>query len=208
MHETDIRRTRRQVERVAEQAQDIVNEVETVSDAGFDPAQSQTIQQKQKALIEELGQALADFNELVSRAETVEAGPVEYEVSGSDIDLTHDETNGVVTIDYSGSVDLDPANVTVEVGGSVVDVFSSTITAGTSATVDVSGLSDGDEVVVSVETERVTPKQQQIKSWADLIGSDVAPEVDVSNLQMPDHGLIEPKKTVENRLVIGQSDSL
>ena len=208
MHETDIARTRRQVERVAEQAQDIVDEVETVSDAGFDPAQSQTIQQKQKVLIEELGQALADFNELVNRAETVETGSVEYEVSGSDIDLTHNETDDVVSIDYSGSVDLDPANVTVEVGGSVVDVFSSTITAGTTETVDVSGLSDGDEVVVSVETERVIPKQHQIKSWADLIGSDNAPEVSVSNIQMPNHDLIEPIRTVESRLVIGQSQTL
>jgi len=203
MHSTDIARTRRQVERVAEAAQDIVDDAETVDDAGFDASQSERILEQQQALVQALGQALADFNELVSRAESVER-TIEYSPGSDAFEATHDAEASEVTITYRGSADLPASDATVTVAGSETDPWpAETLTTDTAATIDVSGLADGDRVVVSWTGARVTPEQIAIKSWDSITGSASAPEIDAAGLTLPEHNLIEATSTFERGVTIG-----
>lgn len=203
MHSTDIARTRRQVERVAEAAQEVVDDAETVDDAGFDASQSERILEQQQALVQELGQALADFNALVSRAETVER-TIEYEPGSDAFEVTHDAETSEVTITYRGSAELPAGDVAVTVAGSETDPWpSETLTTDTAATVDVSGLADGDRVVVSWTGSRVRPEQITIKPWDSITGSASAPEIDAAGLTLPEHNLTEATSTFERGVTIG-----
>ena len=203
MHSTDIARTRRQVERVAEAAQDIVDDAETVDDAGFDASQSERILEQQQALVQELGQALADFNELVSRAESIER-TIEYEPASDAFEVTHDAETSEVTITYRGSADLPASDATVTVAGSETDPWAAeTLTTDTVATIDVSGLADGDRVVVSWTGSRVTPEQIGLKPWDSITGTTSAPEIDAAGLTLPDHNLTEATSTFERGVTIG-----
>jgi len=202
MHETDIARTRRQVEKVAERAQKIAEETETISEAGFDPSTSDAILAKQQALVEELGQALADFNELSNRAETIETERINYEPSGKDLTVTHDDTAEEVTIEYTGTVDIDLADITVTQAGTEITPFNSTVTNGTSATIDASGMNDEETVTVEVVTYRQTPGQVSIKPWSDVIGSDTGPEISVTGIQLPEHNLVSDTNTLTRSVTI------
>jgi len=206
MHETDIARTRRQVERVAEAAQDIVDDAETVADAGFDASQSERILEQQQALVGDLAQALADFNALVDRAESIER-TIAYEPSRDAFDVTEDVEASEVAITYRGSGDLDASDVTVTVAGSVTDPWpADTLTSGMTATIDISALAEGDRVVVEWSGTRVTPERISIKSWDEITGTTSAPQIDASGLSLPEHNLIEASSTFERAVTIGSSE--
>jgi len=202
MNSTDIARTRRQVETVANRAQDIVDDAETIADAGFDPSASADVLDAQRALIAELGQALADFNELTNRAETVER-TVAYAPGRDAFAVTYDETTAAVTVEYTGTPDIDAADITVTVGTAARDVFSGTVSTGTTATVDVTDASDGDRVVVEWPATRVTPDQVAIKPWGEVTGSTDAPEITVSGLDLPSHNLVPDRETFATGVTIG-----
>lgn len=205
MHETDIARTRRQVERVADTAQEIIDDAETVADAGFDASQSDRVLEQQQALVAELGQALADFNELVSRAETIER-TIAYEPAADAFAVVENVEASEVTITYRGSADLAASDVTVTVAGSVTDPWpADTLTTDTKATIDVSGLADGDRVSVEWSGTRVTPERISIKSWDEITGSTSAPQIDASGLSLPEHNLTEPSSTFERAVTIGST---
>ena len=206
MNPTDIARTRRQVEKVADAAQDIVDDAETIADAGFDPAQSETVLANQRALIEELGQALADFNELTNRAETVETGTVQYEPARDAFTLSYDATADTVAIAYEGGPDLPAADVTVTKAGTEIAAFTADpLTTGTTATVDVSGLAtDGSEQVrVEWSANRVTPGQVAIKPWGEVTGTTSPPEISVAGLNLPAHNLVAETETFTRTIRIG-----
>lgn len=202
MNSTDIARTRRQVETVANRAQDIVDDAETIADAGFDPSASADVLKAQRALIAELGQALADFNELTNRAETVER-TVAYAPGRDAFAVAYDETTAAVTVEYTGTPDIDAADITVTVGTAARDVFSGTVSTGTTATVDVTDASDGDRVVVEWPATRVTPDQVAIKPWGEVTGSTDAPEITVSGLDLPSHNLVPDRETFATGVTIG-----
>jgi hypothetical protein len=206
MNPTDIARTRRQVEQVADAAQEIIDDAETIADAGFDPAQSETILVKQRALVDELAQALADFNELTNRAETVETGRVAYEPARDAFDLVYDETNATVTITYQGTPDLAVADLTVTKAGTDVTPYGDgPLTTGATGVVDVSGLAtDGSEQVrVSWTAARVTPEQVAIKPWGDVTGTTSPPEISVSGLDLPSDNLVPETETFTRTIRIG-----
>ena len=204
MNSTDIARTRRQVEKVANRAKEIVDDSETIADAGFDPSSSAEVLEAQRALIAELGQALADFNELTNRAETIER-TVEYAPGRDAFDITYDETNAAVAVEYTGAPDIDAANITVTAGTAPREVFSGTVSTGTTATLDVTDLSDGDRVVVEWPATRVTPDQVAIKPWGEVTGSTDAPEITVSGLDLPSHNLVPDRETFATGITIGTS---
>lgn len=206
MNPTDIARTRRQVEKVADAAQEITEEAETIADAGFDPSQSDTLLVKQRALVDELGQALADFNELTNRAETIETDPVQYAPARDAFVLSYDATADSVTITYQGTPDLAAADVTVSKGGTDIAPFASDpLTTGTTATIDVSGLpTDGsEEVRVAWTATRQTRGQVPIKSWGAVTGTTTPPEISVTGLSLPTHNLVSDVETFERAVAIG-----
>lgn len=207
MHETDIARTRRQVEKVAEQAQEIAEDAETISESGFDPSSSDKILAQQQQLVRELGQALADFNELTNRAETIETEAINYQPSGGDLSVTYDETKSEVSIEYTGDVDIDPDDITVTQAGAEITPFDNTVTNGTSATVDASEMDDGESVTVEVVTHRETPCQVSIKPWADITGGSAAPEISVTGIQLPEHNLVSDTKTLTRSITIGATEN-
>lgn len=209
MNSTDIARTRRQVEKVADAAQEILDDAETIADAGFDASTSETILVKQRDLVAELGQALADFNELTNRAETVETGTVQYEPARDAFSLSYDDAAAAVTIAYEGGPDVPAADVTVTKAGSAIDPFGSDpLTTGTTATVDVSGLpTDGSEQVrVEWPADRVTPGQVAIKPWGEVTGTTSPPEISVSGLDLPTHNLVPETETFERVIRIGTAE--
>jgi len=206
MNPTDIARTRRQVEKVADAAQDIVDDAETIADAGFEPAQSEAVLANQRALVDELAQALADFNELTNRAETVETASVQYEPARDAFTLSYDETADTVTIAYEGGPDLAAADVTVTKAGTEIAPFTADpLTTGTSTTVDVSGLATDGSAQVRVEwaATRVTPGQVALKPWGEVTGTTSPPEISVSGLDLPSDNLVPDAEMFTRGVTIG-----
>jgi len=203
MHKIDIERTRRQVERVADKAQEIVELVETVSDAGYDVSGNKKVTQKQSELVDELAQALSDFNELTNRAETVELNDISYSPSYSDVSLTHDSDNKEVTIEYTGSKTISLSDVTVLKAGSEITPFSSELTNGSSVSIDVSGLSDGDSVSITLPQERTISNEKNLSFWNDLIGSSQSPEIQIGDMTLPEHNLVDSTSELTQSITIG-----
>jgi len=190
MHETDIARTRNQVNKVADKAQAVVDEVDALTEAGFDPTQSNSLARKQEELVVELAQAIADFNELTNRAETVELEPVTYAPQNA-FEFTHDTEADTVTITYTGTVDL--ADVKVEKAGTEITPFSLPLSKDGSVAVDISTLADGETITITYESTRdVTPVP--ITPWDRLTG-DTAPEITLSGVDVPAHQLIPETRT-------------
>jgi len=207
MHETDIARTRRQIEKVAEKADEITENAEVINDSGFDASSSSSLLAKQRELVQLLGQALADFNELTNRAEVIERSRINYEPSLSDFSVTYDKKASEVAIEYTGSEDIDVSDVTVNKAESEVSVFSSTLTTGTTATVDTSDMVDGESVEVEVITYRQTPDEINLKSWNEITGSSTAPEISVTGIELPEHNLVSEMNTLTKSVTIGATES-
>lgn len=190
MHESDIARTRNQVGKVADKAQAIVDEVETLETSGFTPTDSQTLQAKQQALVSELAQALADFNELTNRAEVVETESITY-APASVFTFQHDADTQTLTIEYTGAVELTDATVTK--AGTDITPFSLPLTGGETATVDTSTLTKGDSVTVTYpSTRQKTPIP--IGSWEEITGQPAAPEIQIGGIELPSHNLVAETK--------------
>lgn len=202
MHETDIARTRRRVEQVADRADELVETADTITEAGYDPATADSVVEIQRQLVADLAQALADFNELTNRAETVELGRVEYAPGAAALDITHDETAGEVTLAYQGDATVAAADVTVTVAGSEATPFGGDVAPGDTATIDVSGLADGDRVEWTVVGDRVTPASHAVGSWADVTGG-TTPEISVSGIDLPDHDLVADRQAATVGVTIG-----
>jgi archaellum component FlaF (FlaF/FlaG flagellin family) len=203
MHKTDIQRTRRQVEKVADSAEEIVEITETISDAGYDVADNQKILEKQKKLVEELAQALSDFNELTKRAETVEISDIIYNPSANDLELVHDKENSEVDITYNGSKEIPVSDISITKSGKSISPFSNSLTNGDSATIDVSQMADGEQIVVSLPQTRKRPNQKLLNSWNKIIGTTESPSVSMGDYPLPEHNLVEESSTLTKSITIG-----
>lgn len=206
MHKKDIERLRAQIRRVADQAAEIIEDAHTVGDAGFDPSQSKNILQQQQALTEELAQALADFNELTSRAERVESDTIRYEPTSDSLNVSYDSANNQVTVAYTGSATVPQSDITVLRAGSEITPFGGDVTSGASVTIDVSSLSDGDSVTVKMSQQRVQTGYK-IRPWEDILGSSnaTAPQINIESVKLPDHNLTPETRTLTRNVTIGKT---
>ena len=203
MHKTDIQRTRRQAEKVADSAEEIVEMTETISDAGYDISNNEKVLEKQKQLAEELAQALSDFNELTNRAETIELSDLVYKPSASDLNLSHDKEKSEVSIEYTGSRSISVSDVDVIKAGSSISPFSNELTNGDSVTIDVSQMNNGEKVIVSIPQVRETPEQKTLHSWDKIIGTTKSPSIKMGEHPLPEHSLIEDSSTLTKSVTIG-----
>lgn len=206
MHTTDIQRLRVQIRRVADKADEIIEEADTIGDAGFDPSQSETILQKQQELTTELAQAVSDFNELTSRAERVESDRIQYKPASDSLSVSHDSKNSTVTIDYSGAVTVPQSEVTVTKAGTEITPFGGDVSSGASVSIDVSGLSEGDSVSVEMVQHRIQTGYQ-IRPWEEILGQTdaTAPTIDAGSLTLPEHNLTQDTQTLTRTVTLGQS---
>jgi len=207
MNKTDIERMRAQIRRALDEAEELVENADTIGDAGFTPSNSDTVLQKQRELTEDVGQVLADFNELLARADKADNDRREYAPSRGKFSVTEDTTNDEVTISYSGSTVVPRSELTVTKAGSEITPFGSDLTGGESATIDVSGLSDGDTVSVAF-TQHTVDNSYALRSWDEVLGEPgaVAPSVDSGSLTLPEHELTEISRTVTVSETIGTSE--
>lgn len=209
MHTTDIERIRAQVRRVADKADEIIEHADAVGDAGFDPAKSDKILVRQQELSNEVAQTLADFNNLMKCADCVESDRIQYEPERQALSVTHDSSNSIVNIEYTGSVTVPEKEITVTKAGTEVTPFSGDVTSGATASIDVSGLADKDEVAVEVTQHRIKT-EHQIRSWDEVleVSGATAPSVDAGGMTLPEHNLTKDTKTMSDRIVIGSTQSL
>ena len=203
MHKTDIQRTRRQVEKVADSAEEIVEMTETISDAGYDISNNEKVLENQKQLVEELAQALSDFNELTNRAEAIELSNLIYKPSASDLSLSHDKENSKVSIEYTGSRSISASDVDVIKAGSSISPFSDDLSGSDSVTIDVSQMNDGEKVIVSIPQVRETPEQKTLHSWDKIIGTTKPPSINMGEYPLPEHNLVEESSTLTKSITIG-----
>lgn len=209
MHTTDIERMRVQIRRTADKAEEIIEDGDTIGDAGFDPSQSDKVLEKQRELVEELGQSLADFNELLNRAEHVESDRIEYSPASGSLSVSYDESTDEVTIEYTGSTTVPNSDITVTEAGKEISPFNGEdLTTDTNVTIDVSALSDGDEVSVEMPQNRVKTGHD-IRSWEEILGQQgaTAPSIDSGDIQMPEHNLTKNTRTLSRSAIVGQTDS-
>jgi len=206
MNKTDIERIRAQIRRTLDEAEELVEDADTIGDAGFTPSNSDEVLQKQRDLTEDVGQVLADFNELLARANTADNDRREYAPSRSEFSVTEDTKNNEVTISYSGSKTVPLSELTVTKAGSEITPFGSDLTGGESAVIDVSGLSDGDTVSVEF-TQHNVDNSYALRSWDEVLGQAdaVAPSVSSGSLTLPEHQLTEMSRTVTVSETIGTS---
>lgn len=204
MNKTDIQRIRAQIRRTLDEAEELVEDADTIGDAGFDPASSNKVLQKQRDLTEDVAQSLADFNELLSRANRAEADSREYAPAVSDFSVIEDEVNSNVEISYNGAETVPQEEFTVKKGGSVITPFDKDLTDGESTTIDVSGLTDGDRVEVEF-TQYNVDNSYPLRSWDEVLGQTDAtsPSVTSGSLTLPQHQLTELKRTASVAEVIG-----
>lgn len=206
MNKTDIERIRAQLRRTLDEAEELVEDADTIGDAGFTPSNSDEVLQKQRDLTEDVGQVLADFNELLARANKADNDRREYSPSRSEFSVTEDTKNNEVTISYSGSKTIPLSELTITKAGSEITPFGSDLTGGESATIDVSGLSDGDSVEVTF-TQYNVDNSYALRSWDEVLGQTgaVAPSVSSGSLTLPEHQLTKMSRTVTVSEIIGTS---
>ena len=206
MNKTDIERMRAQIRRTLDEAEELVEDADTIGDAGFSPSNSDEVLEKQRDLTEDVGQVLADFNELLTRADKADADNREYAPTRSDFTLTEDTETSEVTISYNGEETIPLDELTVTKGGSEITPFDSDLSGGESATVDVSGLSDGDSVEVTF-TQYNVDNSYALRSWSEVLGEAdaVAPSVNSGSLTLPEHQLTEMSRTVTVSETIGST---
>lgn len=204
MHTTDIERMRAQIRRTASKAEEIIEEADTIGDAGFDPSESDTILQQQRELLEEVAQSLSDFDELLNRAERVESDRIEYSPSPESVSVEYDEEADDVTIEYTGEEAIPNGDMTVMEADTEISPFGGRdVAPDESVTVDVSELDDDDEVTVEVTQHRVLTGHE-IKPWGEVLGEDnaTAPDVDSGSLELPEHNLTEDTQTFSRQTVV------
>lgn len=194
MHKTDVERMRRQVERVADTADEILDDTETIGEAGYDPSQSQKILEKQQELLDELSQALADFNELTNRAESVET-EFSYSPDIGQLTASYDSDTDEVTFEWTGETTIPAADLTLVEDG-VESAVANDLTTSDTITVDTSGYDDGTEIRLNVTVYR-DDVSYPIKPWEDVIGKQGAgaPEITLNGMQLPEHQLTDQQTT-------------
>lgn len=204
MNKTDIERMRAQLRRTLDKAEELVEDADTIGEAGFSPSNSNEVLQKQRDLTKDVGQVLADFNELLSRANKADNDRREYAPSQNEFSITEDTENSEVTISYSGSKTVSLSELTVTKAGSKITPFASDLTGGESSTIDVSGLSEGDLVKVEF-TQHNVDNSYALRSWDEVLGREdsVAPSVSSGSLTLPEHQLTEMSRTVTVSETIG-----
>jgi hypothetical protein len=119
--------------------------------------------------------------------------------------VTYDESSEEVTIEYSGDETVPSDEITVTVGESEVTPFDTDLTTGDSATIDVSGESDGTQIEASIVQYRVD-NSHSLHSWDSIMGVQDAtpPSVSSGSLQMPDHQLTEMSREFSKVAVISR----
>ena len=204
MNKTDIERMRAQLRRTLDEAEELVEDADTIGEAGFSPSNSTNVLQKQRDLTEDVGQVLADFNELLARANKADNNTREYAPTRDNFSIVEDTTNNEITISYNGSETVPLTELTVTKAGSEITPFSSDLNGGESAIIDVSGLSDGDLVEVEF-TQHNVDNTYPLRSWDEVLGQTdaVAPSVSSGSLTLPDHQLTKMSRTVTVSETIG-----
>lgn len=209
MHTTDIERMRAQVRRTVDKANEIIEEGDTIGDAGFDPSNSNKVLEQQKELVSEVAQTLSDFNELLNRVDSVESDTVEYSPNRSSVSITYDDTSQTVEISYTGNKTVPNSEVTVLKSGSEISPFSGAdITSGDTATVDVSSMSNGELVEIKVTQNRVSTGHN-IRSWEEVLGKSGAtpPTINAGDITLPEHNLTKDVKTMTKSVTVGNTNN-
>ncbi|SFS63258.1 hypothetical protein [Halostagnicola kamekurae] len=200
MRTQDIERTAAQLRRVTRQAEQIVDEARTIDDAGFDVSSAAKILEQQQELADDLAQAMANYNALLARANSV-APEQQTWIPGRDaFALTHDESSTDVEIAYSAPESIDAADVVVTLDGQEIDPFATeTIADGDTATVDVSG---AEELVVEWTAEEDRLDEIDLRDWTEILDDAEAdtPEFKCSTMELPEHDLSSTARTFSTSL--------
>lgn len=209
MHTRDIERLRAQVRRVANLTEEIIDDADTIGEAGFDPSQSEKVLDKQQEMVTELSQAFADFDELMNRAEYVDSGDVEYEPSGTSLSVSYDDDTDEVTVEYTGGVTVKEKDISVLEEAAELDMFNGALSPDTTVTQDVSGLNNGDEFVVEITQHRVEGSRHNIRSWDEILAKKNAgpPSVSPGGIKLPEHNLTKETQSLTRRTTIDRTSS-
>ena len=154
MRTQDIERLEADARRTARAAKQLIDSVETISDAGFDPTESDSVQAKQHELASEFGQLVVDVAAATDRFDTVRANRPEWSPGHDAVSLEYDDETETVAISYHGDDDITLA-------------------------VEIDGEPDSDLTLASGDTETVpvTDAEQLSVSWQ---ASDVADRVELT----------------------------
>jgi hypothetical protein len=190
MKEIDIERTEASIREVADIAEQIVVEAQTVDENGFDAANSPKIQEKQSELLSQLAQAATNVDELLSRSQYVETDGRSYLPPRDAVELTTNSDDTEVTI-----TNTTDSVFTITVYKNETKEYNKTLGSDTPQTISVT---DGDTVTVEWDSS------EDLSDKIELQTLTQEPYVSIEGIDnTPEHELPKRSRTFSHTTTVG-----